>query len=223
MGFHRIVPDLETKLICFDCDSTLSAIEGVDELARLRGPECFAQIEQMTRDAMDGRIALDEVFGRRLQLIRPTRAEAALVAQQYIEHVEPTAQRTIVALKLAGWTPVIVSAGHIQVIEPLAEFLGIGRIEAVRLEFDEAGNYAGYEQTHPATRRGGKPVIVRALQAELRPVRTVLVGDGVSDLETRDGVDLFVGFGRYVRRERVEAEAHHFISALSGLKPLLLK
>ena len=47
------------KLIFFDCDSTLSAIEGIDELARLRGPDCFARIEQMTRDAMDGKLPID--------------------------------------------------------------------------------------------------------------------------------------------------------------------
>lgn len=211
----------ETKLICFDCDSTLSAIEGVDELARLRGPECFGQIERMTRDAMDGRIALDEIFGRRLQLIRPTRAEAALVGQHYVAQVEPTARWTIAALKQAGWTPVIVSAGHTQMIEPLAAFLGIGRIEAVRLEFDQAGNYAGFDQAHPATRRGGKPVIVRALQEELQPVRTVLVGDGVSDLETRDVVDLFVGFGRYAERLPVKDGAAVFILSLDQLPRLL--
>jgi phosphoserine phosphatase len=42
------------NLILFDCDSTLSAIEGVDELARLRGPDCFAEIEAMTYAAMGG-------------------------------------------------------------------------------------------------------------------------------------------------------------------------
>jgi len=39
------------KLICFDCDSTLSSVEGIDELARLRGPEIFKQVEALTNDA----------------------------------------------------------------------------------------------------------------------------------------------------------------------------
>ena len=37
------------KLVVFDCDSTLSAIEGIDELARLRGPETFEKIEALMR------------------------------------------------------------------------------------------------------------------------------------------------------------------------------
>ena len=36
------------KIIAFDCDSTLSAIEGVDELARLAGSEIFDQVENLT-------------------------------------------------------------------------------------------------------------------------------------------------------------------------------
>src|ERR1039457_31925 len=36
------------KLICFDCDSALSSLEGIDELARLRGAEVFAHVEALT-------------------------------------------------------------------------------------------------------------------------------------------------------------------------------
>lgn len=212
-----------TNLLCLDCDSTLSAIEGVDELARFRGPECYRAVEAMTREAMEGKIALDRVFGRRLELIQPSRAAVAAVAQQYLDTVEPTAKRTVTALRAAGWTPVIVSAGYTQAIEPLARELGIGRIEAVRLEFDAAGGYAGFDEKHPATRKGGKPEIVRALKAELKPGRAVAVGDGVSDLETKGEVDLFVGFGRYAQRAPVQAGASVFIHSLDELIPLLTR
>lgn len=208
------------KLLCLDCDSTLSAIEGIDELARLRGPDCFRAIEQMTRDAMDGKIALDDIFARRLDLIRPTSAEAAAIGAHYIREVEPTARVTLDAARAAGWTPVIVSGGYTQAIAPLAAFLGIGRVEAVALRFDAAGNYSGYDTAHPAARRGGKPEIVRALRRELAPTRVVAVGDGVSDLEVRDEVDLFVGFGRYAERAAVKAGAHRFVRSLDQIVSL---
>ncbi len=211
------------RLVIFDCDSTLSAIEGVDELARLRGPAVLAQVAAMTNDAMDGKIPLEQVFARRLEIIRPGRAETEAVGQLYIKDIEPTAVATVAALKAAGWTPVIVSAGYTQAIEPLAKLLGITRIEAVRLDFDAAGNYAGFDAAHPATRQGGKPEIVRALKAELCPVRSVAVGDGVSDLETRSEVDLFVGFGRYVERAKVKAGAQVFIHSLAELPAVLTR
>lgn len=209
------------KLLCLDCDSTLSAIEGVDELARLRGPVALVEVARMTNDAMDGRIPLEQVFARRLEIIRPGRAETEAVGAQYIREIEPTAQATVAALKAAGWTPVIVSAGYTQAIEPLAALLGIARIEAVRLVFDAGGRYAGFDTAHPATRQGGKPQIVRALKAEFRAVRSAAVGDGVSDLETKPEVDLFVGFGRYVVRDKVKAGASAFIHRLDELIPLL--
>jgi phosphoserine phosphatase len=52
------------KLIVFDCDSTLSKIEGIDELARLRGEKTFSEIEALTNAAMNGEVAIDEIFAR---------------------------------------------------------------------------------------------------------------------------------------------------------------
>lgn len=209
------------KLVIFDCDSTLSAIEGIDELARVRGPQVFAEVEAMTTAAMEGRIAVQDVFARRLDIIRPSLTDVAAVGRQYVEQVEPTALATIGQLKAAGWTPLILSGGFRPVIAPLAAHLGIARVEAVDLFFDAAGDYQGYDTKFPTTRSGGKPELIAALQRELGPARTVMVGDGVSDLETRDEVDLFVGFGRYTERAKVKAGAHAFIRSLAELPPLL--
>lgn len=209
------------KLVIFDCDSTLSAIEGIDELARGRGPQVFAEVEAMTTAAMEGKISVQDVFARRLEIIRPRRADVAAVGRQYVEQVEPTALATIGQLKAAGWTPLILSGGFRQVIAPLAAYLGIARVEAVDLFFDAADNYRGYDTKFPTTRSGGKPELIAALKRELAPARTVMVGDGVSDLETRDEVDLFVGFGRYTERAKVKAGAHAFIHRMAELPPLL--
>ncbi|MBX3751511.1 MAG: HAD-IB family phosphatase [Opitutaceae bacterium] len=209
------------KLIIFDCDSTLSAIEGIDELARVHGPGVFRQVEAMTHDAMEGRIPVESVFGRRLDIIRPTRADAAAIGERYIATVEPTARATVATLTERGWTPVIVSGGFRPCIRPLAQYLGIGRVEAVDLHFDAAGNYTGYDRDFPTTRSGGKPEIVARLKAALAPVKVVAVGDGVSDLEMKPEVDLFAGFGGYVARPAVQAQAHCFLRNLSEILPYL--
>jgi phosphoserine phosphatase len=209
------------KLLFLDCDATLSGIEGVDELARLRGPEVLAQVAAMTAEAMNGTIPLEQVFARRLEIIRPELADMAVIGRLYIEQVEPTARETVAALKAAGWTPLILSAGYTQAIAPLAAYLGIERIEAVSLRFDQSGHYAGFDDRFPTTRAGGKPARILDLKRELRAGRTVMVGDGVSDLETRGTVDLFVGFGRYAERAVVKAGADAFICSFAGLPPLL--
>lgn len=209
------------KLLIFDCDSTLSSIEGIDELGRARGAEVFARVEQMTNDAMNGKIPVESVFGHRLEIIRPTRADVEAVGRRYIETVEPTAAAAIQSAHASGWTPLILSGGFRQAIRPLADFLGVARVEAVDLFFDGQGNYAGFDEAYPTTRSGGKPEVVNRLKADLKPAKIVMVGDGASDLETKPVVDLFVGFGRYVARDKVRREASSFITSLDQLAAML--
>jgi len=212
---------MDARLLLLDCDSTLSAIEGIDELGRVRGEAVFRQVEQMTHDAMEGRVPVEAVFGRRLQIIQPRIRDVLEVGRRYVTTVEPTAEAMLRTVRSAGWTPIIVSGGFRQAIRPLADLLGISRIEAVDLRFDAKGDYAGYDETFPTTRSGGKPEVVAALRRELQPSRVVSVGDGVSDLETKPFVDRFVGFGRYPRRDRVAGEAHAFVSSLADLPAIL--
>lgn len=209
------------KLIVFDCDSTLSAIEGIDELARVRGPEIFTEIEGLTNAAMNGEVPIDEIFARRLDIIQPDLATCKQVGELYIEHIEPTALATLTQLRNSGWEIVIVSGGFTQVIEPLAAHLGIDRIEAVPLQFNEDGSYAGFDTTAPPTRNGGKPEIIAQLKTELQPERVIMVGDGISDLETNKEADTFIGFGRYAARDRVVAEADHFVKSLDAIPAII--
>jgi phosphoserine phosphatase len=215
------VGPVPTKLICFDCDSTLSAIEGVDELARASGPQAFAQVEAMTNAAMNGKLTVEAVFRRRLEMIRPTRSNVETVGRNYVAKIEPTAAATIAALGARGWTSIIVSGGFRQAIEPLAAAAGITRVEAVDLFFDDSGNYLGYDSAYPTTRSGGKPEVIARLKRELQPIQTVMVGDGVSDLESKSQVDQFIGFGRYVTRAPVRKGADAFIVSLDELLTIL--
>jgi phosphoserine phosphatase len=187
----------------------------------VKGTEVFRQVEAMTNDAMNGKLPVEAVFGRRLEIIRPRRADVEKVGQRYIDTIEPSARETVSQLVAAGWTPLIVSGGFRQAIKPLADVLGIARVEAVDLFFEADGGYRGFDEKYPTTRSGGKPEIIQRLRAEWNPTRVVMVGDGVSDLETKPVVDLFVGFGRYVAREKVRAEAHRFITSLDQLITLV--
>ncbi len=209
------------KLIFIDCDSTLSSIEGIDELARLRGEDLFRECENMTNRAMDGHIAIEDVYGARLDLIKPTAAECEEIGQLYIDTVEPTALACLAELRQAGWEPIIVSGGLTQAIAPFARYLGIDRLRAVDLLFDENGNYAGFDGNCPTSRMGGKMKVIDADKVALGASQTVMVGDGSSDLETQPFVDLFIGYGGYLERSKVKAEAKQFVYKLSEIPALL--
>ena len=212
---------MATKLLLFDCDSTLSAIEGIDELGRLRGPEVFKAVEEMTTKAMDGSTPMESIFAKRLDMIKPTLKELESIGQKYIQEVEPTALDTIKKLKANGWTVIIVSGGFTQAIRPLAQYLGIERVEAVELRFNADGSYAGYVESCPTAKSKGKNVVALKLRDEFKAYQTVLVGDGASDLEVKGDVDKMIGFGRYTPRPKVKAGADAFITSLDQLISLL--
>jgi phosphoserine phosphatase len=138
----------------------------------------------------------------------------------------PDAPETIDALRRAGMEVFIVSAGIEQAILPLAERLGIPRraIHAVRLEFDGAGNYAGFDRRSPLTRNGGKETIVMNVRARSKG-KAVFIGDGVTDLEAKPAVELFIGFGGVRHRERVCGESDVYLTErrLTGVLPFIVR
>ena len=209
------------KLIFLDCDSTLSAIEGIDELARARGAEVYEEVVALTNAAMNGEVPLDEVFARRMDIIRPDRAACDLVAALYVAALTPGASELVRALKAHAWLPVILSGGFAPLIAPLARHLGIEYVEAVPLFLDADGNYAGYGQSYPTTRNGGKNQVIGEWKQAMLPQRVAMMGDGMSDLETQPEVDVFIGFGGVVARPRVRLGAEHWLDSMTEVESLI--
>lgn len=202
------------NLAFLDCDSTLSTIEGIDELARHQGDDVFARVEALTHAAMNGEVPVEEVFGRRLELIRPTRESCRAVADRYLATITDGSRELIERLRAAGWRPVILSGGFAPLIEPLARELGVEHVEAVPLHFDETGRYLGYGEDYPTTRNGGKPEVIRQWKRALLPRKTLMLGDGNSDLEAGAECDLVVGYGGVIARDRVRDQADYWIESL---------
>jgi len=193
------------RFVFFDVDSTLVTIEGIDVLAG-GNPE----IASLTNAAMNGEIPLDQVYARRLELIRPTRAQVDALAQQYVSSLTTGARETIETLRAGGVTVHLVTAGIAQAIAPLAQTLGVRNVHAVSLMFDDDGNYQDFDRRSFLTRHGGKELVVRDVLARSKG-RAAFVGDGVSDLEAKPAVDLFVGFGGVAVREKVKENAEVFV------------
>ena len=192
------------RLVFFDVDSTLVAIEGINVLAR-----GDPRIVELTEAAMNGAIPLEEVYGRRLDLIRPARADVDALAERYRQSLVDGAAETIDALQHAGAIVHLVTAGIEQAIAPLAETLGVRNVHAVRLQFAADGSYRDFDRRSPLTRAGGKEVVVRDVRARAKG-KAAFVGDGASDLEAKPAVDLFIGFGGVRERAVVRDKADVF-------------
>jgi len=208
--------------LVFDCDSTLARIEGVEELAGARR----AEIEEMTARAMDGEIALEEVYGRRLELVRPTRAQVERVGRAYVAQAAPRARELITALRALDKRVAIVSGGLLPAVRVLAQALGVAAadVHAVDVWFDAEGGYAGFDAGSPLARSGGKVALLARIAAAPAAGRVALVGDGVTDLEAARHAARFVAFGGFVRRAAVFARAAVAcdVPDFAALAPLLL-
>ena len=223
-------------LVFFDCDSTLSAIEGIDELARLKGKE--GRVGLLTNKAMDGELDLADVYGKRLKAIKPTLAQLKAVEERYWETVVEDAPDVIAALHFLGKQVFIISGGLIDAVKGFGRRLGVEpqRIRAVELEYNElSGRWWDYHEPQaqqaktyldysdgPLTISSGKSKIISQLAGDL-PGKRIMIGDGASDLATKHQVDLFVGYGGVVARQAVEAESDVFLRAasLAAILPLV--
>ncbi len=213
---------IQDKVIFFDCDSTISSVEGIDELARAATPELHAEVERLTLEAMEGRISVESVFGKRLKIIRPTRESVEALAELYLQTLTPGLEKAIALLQERGWSLGILSGGFRQAILPLGCRFDAVDVGAVDLFFDDAGAYTGFDERFPTTRSGGKPEYLSAWRVRHPEVKTlVMVGDGVSDLETRPVVDLFIGYGGVVDREKVREGSEFFVLDHSEIPAIL--
>jgi len=208
-----VIPFYSVNIIIFDCDSTLSAIEGIDELARRTG--VYDQLAPLTRKAMEGETRLEDIYKHRLELIKPSRGDIEWLGQYYVENVVHDAKMVIDTLQQAGKEVHIVSGGILQAISILADYLDIPRhrLHAVDIRHTTSGEYAGYDEASPLCRDGGKKVVCDYLVGEQSTA--VIIGDGMTDLEAaRDSVQ-FIGFGGVIRRPAVEAMATDYITDTS--------
>ncbi len=212
--------------VVFDADSTLSAIEGIDWLGERRNAAVAAQIADLTNQAMDGRVSLDQVYAERVARIRPTRDELQLLSEAYIAHVVPGMTALVADLHALGVTTAVVSGGIRDALLPLATHLGIAheRVHAVDLAStanDQVLDALLGDQPL-ATSRGKVTVVEQLRRSGALSQPAVMVGDGATDAAARESVGTFIAFTGVVRRAAVVDAADHEAVDINALRSLLI-
>lgn len=214
-----------TKLIeavVFDCDGTLTSIEGIDALAEDSGSS--AEVKKLTAEAM-GKYGINpKIYKQRLDLVFPTQIKLFNLAQAYIHNCVPDAREVVQLLQRLNKFVYIVSAGLFPAVALFGDYLKIPRnqIYAVDIKFDNEGNLLSYDMTSPLTQNSGKCTIVSLIK-EKHP-EIAYVGDGLNDLCAKDLVSRFIGFGGIYYRENIAAESDFYIQtqSMTALLPLVL-
>lgn len=200
-------------VVCFDFDSTVSKIEGIDELGRFVG--LLDEMAVLTNAAMNGELALEEVYGKRLELIKPTKAQISQLADLYIAEKVDAVEEVFSTLLKQGKQVYIISGGIRQSILPLAKKLGLSadHVCAVDIFFNEDGSYKDFDQQSPLAKAGGKAIVCKQLRQGERSI--AMIGDGITDLEAKQAGATVIGFGGVVQRPIVEEKADYFVTSAS--------
>lgn len=200
-------------IVCFDFDSTLSKIEGIDELAHHAG--LGEEVDQLTQQAMEGKVALESVYEKRLAMIKPNQGMIDWLAEQYIAHKVDGVDEVFHTLNAQGKQVHIISGGIRQAILPMAAALNIpaSQVHAVDVFFDDQGEYIDFDQQSVLAKTGGKAEICRQINPNQN--KMVMVGDGKTDLEAKQAGADVIGFGGVAARSIVEAQADIFVKQAS--------
>ena len=204
-------------LIIFDVDSTLVTVEGLDWLARLKGKE--REVADLTKQSMNGLVRLEDVFEKKMNLIRPSYKDLANLGIKYCESIVPGVIEVLAALQFLKKEVFILTGNFDPAVSMLAEYLHILEKNVISndIYFHEDGRYKGFNNKGPLSINGGKKTILKKM---IGRKKIVFVGDGATDVEAKNAVDLFVGFGGVVRRKHVEKNSDVYLSGKS-MYPLL--
>lgn len=204
-------PRTKFGAVCFDCDSTLTRIEGIDELARRLGVE--DEVAPLTTAAMDGTISIAEVYASRLSLVHPDRAALAWLGELYVKELVPGAKEFISWLRWLGKPMYVVSGGLRPAVRHLARTLGIAdeSVIAVDVCFDTVGAYKGFDTSSGLHLPDGKRRVCNQLASLHGTV--AMIGDGITDLAAAGAGAFVIGFGGVVHRQAVACGADAYVTS----------
>jgi len=206
--------------IFFDCDGTLSLIEGIDYLAELNG--VGDEVCAITRQCMTESGMSLSSYRQRLDLVRPTALHIQQLAQWYIRQVTPDAKTVIDVLQQMDKKIYLISAGIKAALLPLAKFLGITEesVFAVDVTHNRKGEYLGFNQNSDLVQPDGKSRQIRLINPTGN--RCALIGDGITDLEAQSVVTRFIGYGGLGEKPIIKENADFYITSKSLLPVLAL-
>ncbi|MCU1550762.1 MAG: serB [Glaciihabitans sp.] len=179
-------------LVVLDVDSTLIENEVIELLAEEAG--ALDVVASITRDAMNGLLDFEQSLRSRVATLAglPESVFATVGAKVL---VTKGVERMIAGIHAAGGRVGVVSGGFHEVVDPVAERLGLDYWRANRLAVDAEGTLTG-GLTGPVIDADAKASTLREWADDFGvPLsQTVAIGDGANDLPMMAITGLSVGF-----------------------------
>lgn len=205
-----------TPLVVLDCDSTTIQDEVIELLADAAGTR--EQVAEVTERAMRGELDFAESLTERVATLRGT-AEGVFGDAYARVRLTLGIRELVAAVHARGGKVGVVSGGFHEVLDPIAEDLGIDFWRANRLEVAE-GKLTG-RTLGPIIDAEAKAVaLAEWAEASGIPLSaTIAIGDGANDLRMMAVAAIGVGFNaKPIVREQADVSLE---DDLAGAIPLL--
>ncbi len=199
-----------TPLVVLDCDSTTIQDEVIELIADVAGTR--EAVAEVTERAMRGELDFAESLRERVATLAGTPDRAFGEAYDRIT-LTPGIRELIAAVHARGGKVGVVSGGFHEVLDPLAEDLGLDFWRANRLEVLD-GRLTG-RTVGPIIDAAAKADTLTewASQAGIALSATMAIGDGANDLEMMAVAQIGVAFnGKPLVRERADVSIEHDLS-----------
>lgn len=178
---EQTVPLGDFGLVAMDMDSTLLAIESIDEIADMHGVK--PQVSEITLRSMRGEIVFAESLRQRTALLQGLEQDA--LQRVYDERVQlsPGAEKMLQQMKSAGLKTMVISGGFTFFTDRIKTKLGFDYTAANTLEIVN-GKLTGKVLGEIIGSQGKADVLKRVREElGLKREQVIAIGDGANDLK----------------------------------------
>lgn len=178
-------------LLVMDVDSTLIMEEGIDLLGEEAG--VGAQVAAITERAMRGELDFEAALRERVALLKGLPEDIFTRIAEKI-YFTPGAEDLVKELHKRGYKVGLVSGGFHEIVDRLAEQLGIDYVKANRLEIQQ-GFLTGQVLGEIVTKDTKLSMLKAwAVENKLDLNQTIAMGDGANDLPMIQAAGIGIAF-----------------------------
>ena len=178
-------------LLVMDVDGTLIRQEGIDLLAQAAG--VGEEVAELTAGAMNGDLDFATSLHARVELLKGLETSTF---PKILEQIDLTtgANAFIKELHRRGYKVGLVSGGFHELIDPIAQSLGIDLVQANRLELAD-GRLTGKVLGEIVTPKKKKETLLTwAREYHVEASQTIAIGDGANDLPMIEAAGIGIAF-----------------------------
>jgi phosphoserine phosphatase len=207
----------EFGLVAMDMDSTLLAIESIDEIADMQGIK--AQVAEITQRTMRGEIVFAESLRQRTALLKDLDQDALQYVYDHRVRLSPGAEKMLQRMKSAGLKTMVISGGFTFFTERIKSRLSLDYAAANTLDIQD-GKLTG-KVLGEIIGAHGKAEVLNKVREELglKREQLIAIGDGANDLDMMEAAGVSIA---YHAKPVVQARATYAINyvGLDGIANL---